>query len=65
MLLDSKSVMDDALPDLAASEYANACTALQQTLEFLRSEQGKSHQGYFGPGGWAYERLLELLKSLE
>jgi hypothetical protein len=38
--------------------------ALEQTLEFLEGQIGKSHGGYFGPGGWAYERLKELQAEL-
>jgi hypothetical protein len=39
--------------------------ALNETLNFLKAESGKSHQGYFGPGGWAYEELLTLLEIPE
>lgn len=34
-------------------------TALEQTLEFLFKEEGKSHQGYFS-NGWAGQQLAGL-----
>lgn len=36
--------------------------ALAQALEYMAAENGKSHQGYFGPGGWAWETLHGLLE---
>jgi hypothetical protein len=43
------------------NEYIHA---LEQTLEYLKSEQYKSHQGYFY-NGWAGQKLRKLLTLIE
>jgi hypothetical protein len=39
-------------------------TALEQTLQFLREEEGKSHQGYYS-SGWAGRQLQDLKNMIE
>jgi hypothetical protein len=41
---------------------AEEIDALDQIKDFLDRQVGKSHMGYFGPGGWAGGHLDELLK---
>lgn len=48
-------------PPTTASRRSDLQHALYQMLEYCIREHSRSQQGYFSPGGWAYEQAAALL----
>jgi len=42
---------------MPAYSSSQVTQAIKQFLEFGEQTLGSAHQGYYGPGGWAYECL--------